>query len=133
MRSTKKTGIQARVTVTVIEPPSVEEILSGVYEGKLTYPMRGDVTVTFSKEGETLLATVVTKKGTEIVKVVYDEEKKALKTDHKEGVELGITFRINEAYRLVLRNPTGFGGGLEEVVIYHPDSGEEAGESESAT
>lgn len=129
LRSTKDTNVTASVTVTVVDPPSVAELLSGVYQCKVNYPMRGDVTVTFSTEGETLLATVVTKKGTERVSIVYDAEKKALKTEHYDGASLGISFRINEAYRLVLRNPTGFGGAIEEVVMHHPEADEDEGNS----
>lgn len=126
MVSAKNTRIYATLRITVEAAPNVEEdILTGVYTGKVTKPTKGDVTVTFSKDADgTIKAEIKNAKGREIMSVYYDVEVGQLKCEHLEGLKLGITLEVNEAYRLVLNNPTGFGSGKEKVVIHHPETTE---------
>lgn len=118
-----ESGINARVKVTVINPPSIDEILDGEYVGQLR---KGTATVSFGEkgtDGKTTVA-VTTKKGTEVLSV-YVGEFGELVCEHVEGVELGVKLEINEAYKLVFVNPTGFGSAKERVVLQRPEINEE--------
>lgn len=117
LTSTKNSYVYATVTVTVESAPLMTDLLSGDYSGKLK---KTDVTVSFSKldsDGK-VLATISTNKGIEIISVYYDSEHGVLVCEHSDGIELGITLELNEAYKLVVANPTGFGSGRERCVIY---------------
>lgn len=121
--SGSESGVKAQVTITVIEPPSIDEILIGEYVGQLK---KGSASVSFGEtgaDGKTSV-TVTTKKGTEVLSV-YVGEYDELVCEHVEGVELGVKLEINEAYKLVLVNPTGFGSAKERVVLQRPDLSEE--------
>lgn len=125
LTSTKNKNRRAIVVVSVIEPPSMTEILSGDYSGKLK---KGEATVSF---GETdadgkITATLTTRKGEEVLSVYYDVEKGKLVTEHIGGATLGVSLEINEAYKLVFVNPTGFGSGKERVVVYRVEDTSEA-------
>lgn len=119
LRSVRNISKYATIRVTVEEPPALDTILTGSYTGKINYPSKSDVTIVF-KTGEdgALTAEVTTNKGTEVLSVVYDEEYGELITEHIDGASLGIALTINEAWRLVIVNPTGFGSGKERLVVY---------------
>lgn len=114
LRSVKYTSIRIILYIHVEEPPAIETILSGTYTGRINYPSKGNVTVTFT---DVNTAEVKTNKGTEILTLQYNEETGVLSSTHKEGVNMGISLSLNEAYRIVLINPTGFGSGKENVVL----------------
>lgn len=117
MRSTLNTNIVAKVTVTVVDAPSIDTLLTGEYVAALK---KGDATVKFGTMGADgkVLATVTTNKGTEILTVYYDEQYKTIVSEHADGATFGVRIEMNEAYKLVLANPTGFGGGKERAVMY---------------
>lgn len=106
---------ECTVTITVIDPPNVTEMLVGSYTAKLK---KGNATIVFGEEDGAIIATVTTNKGEEVLTVSYDAVNKELITEHESGAELGVTLELNEAYKIVLANPTGFGSGKERVVIY---------------
>lgn len=117
LESATNNGVYSTVTVTVEDAPLMTDLLSGDYSGKLK---KTDVTVSFSERDSDgkVLATISTNKGIEIISVYYDTEHGVLVCEHSDGVELGITLELNEAFRLVIANPTGFGSGRERCVIY---------------
>lgn len=130
MASTKAPDIYATVTVTVEDPPLISELLTGEYSGKLK---KGDVTVSFGNpdvDGK-VTATITTSKGIEIIKIYYNTEYGVLICEHFDGRELGVTIEINEAYKLVIANPTGFGSGKERCVIYRVTEEDSSDESTS--
>lgn len=106
---------ECTVTITVIDPPDVTEMLVGDYTAKLK---KCTATIAFGKEDGTVIATITTNKGEEVITVSYDAVNKELVTEHKSGAELGLALELNEAYKIVLVNPTGFGSGKERAVIY---------------
>ncbi len=122
MKSTAEKGFAvATVTVTVKPAPSVTDRLKGKYTATFK---KFQATVAFAEPDTdgTILAEVVTNKGTEIVEVEYDAEHNAIKTTHNGGAQLGVSISFNEVYKLVLSNPTGFGSGKERAIMYlEPD------------
>ncbi len=110
-----KNNVKCTVTITVVEPPDVTEMLVGSYTAKLK---KGTATIVFGEQDGAIIATITTSKGEEVITVSYDSINKEFITEHKSGAELGVTLELNEAYKIVLANPTGFGSGKERVVIY---------------
>lgn len=120
MTSLKNDLVYATVTVTVTEPPAIQTILSGEYEGRFK---KFDATVSFEEFAAdgTVRAKVSTDKGYEILTVSYDEQNRILVCEHADGATLGVKLELNEAYRLELVNPTGFGSGRERVVLFRAE------------
>ncbi len=123
MTSLKNDLVYATVTVTVTEPPSMQTLLSGDYEGCFK---KFDATVSFEKFSSdgTVRVTVTTDKGYEILTVSYDEQNRILVCEHTDGATLGVKLELNEAYRLELVNPTGFGSGRERAVLFRAEAEE---------
>lgn len=63
-------------------------------------------------------AVVTTDKGTEVLSVSYNAESNKIECEHAKGASIGVTISFNEAYKLVLTNPTGFGSGREKAIMY---------------
>ncbi len=117
--------VAAQVKVTVNPAPDINELMTGEYNATLKKCV---ATVSFAPadaDGK-ILATVTTNKGTEIISVYYDEQYKVIITEHADGASLGVEIELNEAYKLVLTNPTGFGSGRERAVMYVAETEEEA-------
>lgn len=118
MRSTAKATITCTITVNVLPAPAIGGLLNGAYTGKLEYPTRGIVTAVFkpseysSSEGT---VEITTGQGKETLSYSYDGQ--TLTTTHLSGADFGFSLSINEAYRLVLTHPTGFGDSTERVVL----------------
>lgn len=117
MRSKLMSTVVARVIVTVESAPNVNSLLSGEYTAKFK---KFTATVSFAEpdtEGR-IYATVTTNKGTEVLLVYYNWGYGAIMCEHSDGANLDVLININEAYKLVLSNPTGFGGGREKAIMY---------------
>ncbi len=130
---------KAHIRITVIEAPTRESILSGVYTGRITRPTKSNVRITFSetpdengkigvlyevlgKAEQDDGTTVETVERWEKLLIYYDDEIGELITEHVDGAVTKIKFEINEAYRLVLVYPTGgFGGNTLKTIVYHPE------------
>lgn len=117
MQSTLKTSVKARVTITVEPAPDVNGLMKGEYTAKFK---KFDATVSFAEPDDDgkIYATVTTDKGTEILYVFYNAQYNAIMSEHHDGANLGVTIELNEAYRLVLANPTGFGSGKTREIMY---------------
>lgn len=117
MKSNKKQSVKATVTITVLAAPDIDTMLSGEYGG---YLKKGAVEVKFgTKDTDGKISVeIVSYQGTETISVYYDTEKRALVSEHLSGANLGAKLEINEAYKLVLAYPTGFGSGKERIIVY---------------
>ncbi len=115
LRSTSNTNIAATITITVVDPPDVIAMLEGEYYAKLK---KFDAKVVFENKDGKILAYVETNKGKEVLSLTYDSEYKMIISEHEDDTELGVMILINEAYRLKIANPTGFGSGMEEGILY---------------
>lgn len=121
LRSTAKSTTVATVTVIVEEAPNVNDFFVGEYSAKLK---KFEAKVLFeTKDGKTL-AHITTNKGVETLSLTYDSQYNVITCEHVDGAELGVMILVNEAYRLVFANPTGFGSGMEESILYvvEPDT-----------
>lgn len=120
MKSKLKPTVVAILTVTVVAPPSVDGLLQGEYTAKMK---KFDAEISFAPAGKDgkIYATVTTNKGTEILHVYYDEEYRIVRSEHADGARLGVAIELNEAYKLVFANPTGFGSGKERAVMYEKE------------
>lgn len=126
LKSAVKNSVSATITITVEEPPSIDTLLTGEYTAKLK---KFDANVVFKNNGDTVLAHVTTNKGEEILSLSYDSEYNILLSEHYDGANLGVRILINEAYRLVIANPTGFGSGMEEAILYVVEDEEVSGDN----
>lgn len=117
MRSKLQNAVCATVTITVEPAPDVTALMSGEYTAKFK---KFEATVSFAEpDGEgKIYATVTTNKGTEIIYVYYDTQYNVIRYEHKDGANLEVGITLNEAYKLVLTNPTGFGSGKEKAIMY---------------
>lgn len=115
LRSTANTNVAATVTITVLAPPDVIAMLDGEYYSILK---KFEARVRFESKDGKILAHVTTNKGEEVLSLSYDSEYKMITSEHYDGAELGTMILINEAYRLIIANPTGFGSGMEEGILY---------------
>ena len=95
------------ITVTVENPPAISSILVGTYTCRMEYPAPSDVTVSFSANN---LVTVEDKQGKETLKWEWDEKTKTLTTTHVDGAQLDYLITLNEVYKPVLTQPTGYEG-----------------------
>lgn len=127
MRSMLQNAVCARVTITVKSAPYVYGLLSGEYTAKFK---KFEATVSFAEpDGEgKIYATVTTNKGTEIIYVYYDTQYNVIRYEHKDGANLEVGITLNEAYKLVLTNPTGFGSGKEKAIMYQNSAEAESNE-----
>lgn len=116
MKSNKKASIKASVVIKVLAAPDMDTILAGNYSG---YLKKGAVTVSFGSEGSDgkTPVTIESYQGTETLSVYYDESLRTLVCEHLSGGNLGVKLEINEAYKLVLAYPTGFGSGKERIIL----------------
>lgn len=133
--STKQPAISAKVTVVVEEAPELETLLYGEYRGtlkKTTAEVSFGATGTDGKTQVTI--STYNKKGefeaTEVLTVYYDYDNDILISEHASGASLGMKIELNEAYRLVLSSPTGFGSGKEKCILFRPEP--EEGESQGS-
>ncbi len=114
--SSKDTSKYALVDIKVNAAPDLATILTGKYSGNLK---KGPAEITFlEKDADgNISVKIETNQGEEILSVYYDEEKRSLVSSHLSGAPLGAKLEINEAYKLVLAYPTGFGSGKERIVL----------------
>lgn len=124
MRSVLKRTVVATVTVTVNPAPSAAGLMTGDYTATMK---KFTATISFSEpdtEGK-IYATIKTDKATEILYVYYDEQYNVVRSEHYDGANLGTSIELNEAYKLVFVNPTGFGSGKERAILYAVEPDEE--------
>ncbi len=113
------------INVTVVEKPDFSEILSGTYTATLKYP-RGTATITFTALGNDVYQAKIEHNGiTEYLNCIVDVNAQTMTSVHADGSEeRNFKITLNEAYDLVLENPTTFeeaeGVQLIEKVIMIP-------------
>lgn len=106
--------VSCTVTVTVQPAPEMNSLLSGTYSGSVSYPNRGEVTVTFSSPTQ---ATVSMPDGSSEILTVTVQDGNIV-SSHKSGADLGISLFFNEAYDLVFSHPTEYDGYVETVIVF---------------
>ncbi len=122
MRSVLMKTVVATVTITVNSAPSVTELMTGEYTATMK---KFTARVEFEEKDGEILATVWKNDSYEVLKVTYNEEYKAIVSTHVDGASLGMAIEMNEAYKLVLASPTGFGSGKERAIMYVAESEDE--------
>ncbi|MGN0814213.1 MAG: hypothetical protein ACI4MH_03175 [Candidatus Coproplasma sp.] len=105
-------SVTCTIKVTVVDAPEMNDILSGTYTGSVVYPNRGEVTVTFSSATEVVVSRFGESE-TLSVRVVDGN----IVTSHKGGANIGASLILNDAYDLILINPTGFEEYNENVFL----------------
>lgn len=115
MRSVLMKTVVATVTITVNPAPSVTGLMTGEYTATMK---KFTAKVAFEEKDGEILATVWKNDSYEVLKLTYNEEYKAIVSTHVDGASLGMAIEMNEAYKLVLASPTGFGSGKERAIMY---------------
>lgn len=109
------------IDVEVLNVPDMSTCLAGEYSARMTYPKPGNVSVNIEVTGaNTAVATIVNMNGdTETLGITFSgtQTSATVTSQHSGGANLGYSVSLNEAYKLVLSRPTGYGGNVETVVL----------------
>lgn len=114
-------GIGCVIDVEVLTVPDLSTCLAGEYSARMTYPKPGTVNVNIEVTGaKAAVATIVNMNGdTETLNITFSgtQTSATVTSQHASGANLGYSITLNEAYKLVLSRPTGFGNNVETVVL----------------